>query len=83
MHSEYEFTSVAAKDRRGFLAMLVVMVGFTFFSASMWAGATLGQGLRVPHFLLAVMAGNLLLGAYTGLLAYIASRTGLSTHLLA
>ena len=83
MHSEYEFAPVGAGDRRGFPSMLAVMLGFTFFSASMWAGAELGSGLRAPAFLLAVLAGNLLLGAYTGLLAYMASRTGLSTHLLA
>ncbi|MDD2519698.1 MAG: cytosine permease [Kiritimatiellae bacterium] len=83
MHSEYEFSPVAAEDRRGFWAMLAVMVGFTFFSASMWAGATLGTGLRASSFLLAVLAGNVLLGAYTGLLAWIAARTGRSTHLLA
>lgn len=83
MHSEYEFSPVGAGDRRGFPSMLAVMLGFTFFSASMWAGAELGRGLRAPAFLLAVLAGNLLLGVYTGLLAYIASRTGLSTHLLA
>ena len=83
MHSEYEFSSVDSADRRGFPSLLVVMLGFTFFSASMWAGATLGNGLRVPAFLLAVLAGNLLLGAYTGLLAHVAAKTGLSTHLLA
>lgn len=83
MHSEYEFTSVAAADRREFPSLLVVMLGFTFFSASMWAGANLGNGLRAPAFLLAVLAGNLLLGAYTGLLAHVAAKTGLSTHLLA
>ena len=83
MHSEYEFSPVSSADRRGFLSMFVVMVGFTFFSASMWAGANLGNGLRATPFLLAVLAGNLILGAYTGLLAYVASHTGLSTHLLA
>jgi cytosine permease len=83
MHSEYEFTSVAAADRRGFPSLLVVMLGFTFFSASMWAGAELGNGLRASTFLWAVLAGNLLLGAYTGVLAHVAARTGLSTHLLA
>ena len=56
MHSEYEFSPVAAESRRGFWAMLAVMVGFTFFSASMWAGATLGTGLRASSFLLAVLA---------------------------
>ena len=83
MHTEYEFAPVAGHARRGFGTLLVVMLGFTFFSASMWAGANLGNGLRAPEFLLAVLAGNVLLGAYTGLLAHIAARTGLSTHLLA
>ncbi len=83
MHNEYEFSPVAPADRRGWGSMLVVMVGFTFFSASMWAGATLGSGLRAASFLRAVLAGNLLLGVYTGLLAHMAATTGLSTHLLA
>ena len=83
MHTEYEFAPVAAHARRGFGTLLVVMLGFTFFSASMYAGANLGNALRAREFLLAVLAGNLLLGAYTGLLAHIAARTGLSTHLLA
>ena len=83
MHSEYEFTPVADHARRGFFTLLVVMLGFTFFSASMYAGANLGNGLSAPRFLLAVLAGTVLLGLYTGLLAHIAARTGLSTHLLA
>ncbi len=83
MHTEYEFIPVAPHSRRGFGTMLVVMLGFTFFSASMYAGANLGNGLSASRFLLAVLAGNLLLGVYTGLLAYIAAHTGLSTHLLA
>lgn len=82
MHTEFESASVAGHARKGFWTLLVVMLGFTFFSASMWAGANLGNGLRARDFLLAVLAGNLLLGAYTGLLAHIAARTGLSTHLL-
>lgn len=82
MHTEFEFAPVAQHSRRGFGTMLVVMLGFTFFSASMYAGANLGNGMNVPRFLLAVLAGNLILGVYTGLLAYIAAHTGLSTHLL-
>lgn len=62
--------------------MFVIMLGFTFFSASMWTGSTLGNGLSLKGFFGAVLIGNLFLGAYTGLLAYIAARTGLSVHLL-
>lgn len=59
------------------------MLGFTFFSASMWSGGTLGNGLTLMQFIFIVLSGNLILGIYTGALAYIAAKTGLSTHLLA
>lgn len=80
---EYEFTHVATQSKRGFWTMLVIMLGFSFFSASMWGGGKLGTALTTPMFLLSILIGNLLLGCYTGTLAYIASKTGLSTHLLA
>ena len=79
---DFAHSTVPASSRKGFFPILVVMVGLTFFSASMWAGGTLGQGLTFSEFLLTVMAGNLLLGIYTSALAYIGSKTGLSTHLL-
>ena len=81
--NDFSLTAVEHKSRKGFWAMLVVMLGFTFFSASMWAGGKLGAGLTAPKFITAVLAGNLILGFYTGLLAFIASKTNLSTHLLA
>ncbi|MES1949343.1 permease for cytosine/purines uracil thiamine allantoin [Salinisphaera sp. S4-8] len=79
---DFEFSAVPAGARRGFWTMLAVMLGFTFFSASMWAGGTLGKGLTLFEFASVVLAGNLVLGLYAVLLAFIASRTGLSTHLL-
>ncbi|MGL5355454.1 MAG: cytosine permease, partial [Cetobacterium sp.] len=81
--SDFSFQAVAEKDRRGMLSMFVIMLGFTFFSASMWTGGTLGIGLTGAEFILAVLLGNLILGIFTGALAYIGSTTGLSTHLLA
>lgn len=81
--SDYSLTSVGEKDKRGFIAMFAVMLGFTFFSASMWAGGTIGTGLGFKKFIFSILAGNLILGVYTAFLAYIASDTGLSTHLLA
>lgn len=79
---DFALEAVAASHRRGFWKMAMLMVGFTFFSASMLAGGTLGQGLTFSQFIITVLIGNLLLGAYTGTLSYIASKTGLSTHLL-
>ncbi len=81
--NDFSLEQVSESSKRGFWAMLVVMMGFTFFSASMWSGGRLGVGLNATQFFLAVLCGNLILGAYTGALAWIAARTGLSTHLLA
>jgi cytosine permease len=79
---EYSLEAVPQSSRNGFWKMLVVMLGLTFFSASMWSGGTLGTGLTFTEFILIVLAGNLILGLYTGALGYIAAKTGLSTHLL-
>lgn len=75
-------TIVGEEQKRGFWSMFVIMMGFTFFSASMWAGGSLGNGLTLKGFLIAVLIGNLILGVYTSLLAYTASKTSLSVHLL-
>ena len=81
-NNDYELSSVSSKDKKGFFSMLVIMLGFTFFSASMITGGTLGTGLDFKSFILAVAIGNLILAIYTGLLSYIGSSTGLSMHLL-
>jgi cytosine permease len=79
---DFSWQPVPQSSRNGFWKMLVVMLGLTFFSASMWSGGTLGNGLTFVQFMGVVLAGNLILGLYTGALAYIAAKTGLSTHLL-
>jgi cytosine permease len=81
--NDFALGHVSDSHQKGFLPMMVVMLGFTFFSASMWAGGKLGTGLTALQLIGAVMAGNLILGCYTAFLAAIAARTGLSTHLLA
>lgn len=81
-HHDYEFSPVPSDDRRGFFTLFAVMLGFTFFSASMWGGGTLGEGLTLHKFVWVVLAGNLVLGIYAAFLAFMASHTGLSTHLI-
>src|SRR5699024_4222193 len=80
--SEFALQAVPQIHRNGFWKMLAVMLGLTFFSASMWAGGSLGNGLTFIQFMGIMLVGNLILGLYTGALAYIAAKTGLSTHLL-
>lgn len=69
--------------RKGFGSMFVIMMGFTFFSASMSAGAKMANGMDLGTFIWALLIGSLFLGIYTGLLAYIGGDTGLSFDLLA
>ncbi|NMB03695.1 MAG: cytosine permease [Tissierellia bacterium] len=80
---DYTFTAVPHSARKGFWPMFFIMLGFTFFSASMSVGAKMANGLNFPQFLTAIVIGGIILGAYTGVLGYIGSQTGLSLDLLA
>lgn len=81
--TEHSLSAVDSGSRQGFWSVLVVMVGFTFFSPSMTAGGNLGMGLNLRDFFLAMLLGNAFLGIYTGALAYIGQNTGLTLDLLA
>lgn len=81
--NNYSRGPVPLAARKGVIPLTFVMLGLTFFSASMWTGGTLGTGLSYNDFFLAVLFGNLLLGIYTAFLGFIGAKTGLSTHLLA
>ncbi|WP_054957962.1 cytosine permease [Paenibacillus dakarensis] len=80
---EFSWQAVPKTQRNNFRKTFSVMLAFTFFSASMLAGGTLGVSLTFMEFIGIVCGGNLILGIYTGALAHIAAKTGLSTHLLA
>ncbi len=80
---DYTNERVPAKARKGFWPMFFIMLGFTFFSASMWTGVDLANGLDLRGFVWAVLLGGAILAAYTGALGYIGCHTGLSFDLLA
>ena len=81
--SDYAASAVPASERRGYLTMFMIMLGFTFFSASMWTGQSLADGLDLTGFVKAVVLGGVILGAYTGALGFIGAESGLSLDLLA
>lgn len=81
--NNFSLGPVPNSARKGVASLTMVMLGLTFFSASMWTGGSLGTGLSFNDFFLAVLIGNLILGIYTSFLGYIGASTGLSTHLLA
>ena len=80
---DYSFEKVPQAARKGFWPMLFIMLGFTFFSASMSAGAKLGNGLDLDNYIAGTLAGGVILAVYTSVLAYIGSDSGLSFDLLA
>jgi len=79
---DYAEAAVPKTSRRGLLTMFMIMLGFTFFSASMWVGQNLSNGLDLGGFIGALILGGIILGAYTGLLGYVGAETGLSLDLL-
>ena len=80
---DYAASAVPKEGRRGIVTMFMIMLGFTFFSASMWVGQELADGLDFYGFVGALLAGGAILGIYTGLLGYVGAKTGLSMDLLA
>ncbi|WOF17208.1 cytosine permease [Methanoplanus sp. FWC-SCC4] len=80
---DYPLSEVPYDARHGFSSILSVLLGFTFFSATMWAGGTLGVSFKIwPDLVLIIVAGNILLSAYVAILSYIASKSGLNTVLM-
>lgn len=80
---DFQSTSVSSSARKSNLSMFMIMMGFTFFSASMWVGQEMAKGLDFSDFIIAMVLGGIILGAYTGALGYIGAKSGLSLDLLA
>ena len=56
--NNYSLGPVPNTARKGVASLTMVMLGLTFFSASMWTGGSLGTGLSFNDFFLAVLIGN-------------------------
>ena len=80
---DYTRSAVDKQGRKSNLSMFMVMLGFTFFSASMWVGQQLAAGLDWWGFVWALLLGGVILAAYTGALGWIGAESGLSLDMLA
>ena len=80
---DYTTQPVDRAGRKSTLSMFMIMLGFTFFSASMWVGQNLASGLDWWGFIWAMLLGGLILAAYTGALGWIGAESGLSLDMLA
>ncbi|MFG0379869.1 cytosine permease [Pseudomonas sp. zbq_18] len=80
--SDYPLSEVPSGARKGLLSTSILLFGFTFFTATMFAGGKIGMAFDFTTLLWAAVIGNLLLGLYAAVLGLIASRSGLNSVLM-
>lgn len=81
--SDYPVTPVPRHARKSFFSLVVVLLGFTIFTPTMLAGASLGTAFALRELLLVILIGSAVLGAYVATLGWIGARTGLTTVVMA
>jgi len=81
---DYPLSPVPPDNRKPLWSLAPLLIGFTLYSGTLFAGGLVGPAFRFfPNLLLIIVAGNLILGVYAALLGYIAGETGLNTVLMA
>ncbi len=80
--NDYPLSEVPLHARKGLASTAMVLLGFTFFTATMFAGGKLGVAFSFIDMLGVVALGNLLLGIYAAGLGYIAFKSGLNSVLM-
>jgi len=79
---DYPLTEVPSSARKSLFSTSVVLLGFTFFTATMWGGGSIGVAFKFPGLIGVTVLGNLLLGIYVAVLGYIAFKSGLNSVLM-
>ena len=80
--NDYPLSEVPMHARKGLASTAMVLLGFTFFTATMFAGGKLGVAFSFSEMLAVIALGNLLLGMYAAGLGYIAFKSGLNSVLM-
>lgn len=86
LHSSEDFplSAVPLDKRKSLLSLAPLLIGFTLYSGTLFAGGLVGPKYQFFSGLVGViLAGNLILGLYSSALGYIAGETGLTTVLMA
>lgn len=80
--SDYPLSEVPQGARKGLFSTSIMLLSFTFFTATMFAGGRIGQAFDFTTLIWAAIIGNLLLGLYAAALGLIACRSGLNSVLM-
>ncbi len=76
---DYPVTPVPRHARRSFFSIAVVLLGFTVFTPTMLAGASLGAAFDLSQLILVILIGSAVLGTYVAFMGWVGARSGLTT----
>ncbi len=81
---DYPLSPVPETSRRSLISLAPILIGFTLYSGTLFAGGIIGPSFQFwPNLVALIVIGNLILGLYAAFLGYIAGETGLTTVLMA
>ncbi|MEL7085628.1 MAG: cytosine permease [Cyanobacteria bacterium J06597_1] len=80
---DYPLSAVPSAARKPFWSLSLLLMGFALTSTTLFAGGSIGPAFSFPHLIVVILIGNLILGIYCAALGYIASKSGLTTVLMA
>lgn len=79
---DYPIDPVPAHARRSLFSLAVVLLGFTFFTPTMLAGAQIGAAFTASTLAWVLLLGSVVLGIYVAVIGGIGARTGLTTVMM-
>ena len=81
---DFPLSPVPPSARKSLWSLAPLLIGFTLYSGTLFAGGLVGASFRFfPDLVGLIVLGNLILGLYAALMGYISAQTGLSTVLMA
>lgn len=82
-NQDYTLVNVPPEGKKKWMANFIVLLGFTFLSTTMAAGASVGVAFPFKSLILILLTGSMILSCYTAMICYVAAKTGLTTFVLA
>ncbi|MCZ2836925.1 cytosine permease [Modestobacter sp. VKM Ac-2985] len=79
---DYPIDPVPTSARRSLFSLSVVLLGFTFFTPTMLAGAQIGAAFPATSLIWVLLLGSAVLGGYVAVIGGIGARTGLTTVMM-
>ncbi len=80
---DFTLTNVPEAHCKSWQSIFIVLLGFTFLSTTMAAGASIGVAFKYAELMKILAAGSIVLAGYAGCISLVAARTKLSTFVLA